>query len=67
MANIIDNLKSRLRIWLSIPETVNAFLVGTTSLNTTERDRPASLCVPDSNHNSNFIFFFRSQLTLEIL
>jgi len=38
---ILEDIKNRLRIWLSIPETENTFLVGTTSLYSTDRDRPA--------------------------
>ena len=41
MANLIDTLKTKIRLWLSIPETENTFLVGTTSLYSTDRDRPA--------------------------
>jgi hypothetical protein len=41
MANLIENLKKRFRLWLSIPVTENTFCVGPTSLNTTDRDRPA--------------------------
>jgi len=40
MPNLLDTIKQRLRIWLSIPETENTFYVGTTSL-ATDRDRPA--------------------------
>jgi len=41
LANLLDTLKTKIRIWLSIPETENTFLVGTTSLYSTDRDRPA--------------------------
>lgn len=41
MGNLIDSLKTKIRLWLSIPETENTFLVGTTSLYSTDRDRPA--------------------------
>ncbi len=43
---LIEEIKNRLRIWLSIPENENTFLVGTTSLYSNERDRTESRCVP---------------------
>lgn len=41
MARLIDDLKSKLRVWLSIPENDNTFMIGSTSLNDLERDRPS--------------------------
>jgi len=40
MANLIDALRQKLRIWLSLPETKNTFYVGITSL-AADRDRLA--------------------------
>lgn len=40
MAKFIENLKQKLRLFLSIPETENTFYVGTTAL-ATDRDRLA--------------------------
>lgn len=40
MPNLLDTIKTKLRLWLSIPETENTFYVGTTAL-ATDRDRPA--------------------------
>jgi hypothetical protein len=41
MPNLLDTIKSKLRLFLSIPETENTFLVGTRSLTDNDRDRPA--------------------------